>query len=121
MKPNNARENQDAPAGAAVLESFGMTADLYLLERFVATQERALAAEQALVAAARLAEERTAIRYLGSIFLPEDETCFCLFEAGSRSALERLGERAGVDYERIVPALKLAAARSIETDGAKTS
>ena len=49
------------------------------------------------------------IRHLRTWFLPEDETCFSLFEAPSAAALKAAGDAAGVRYSRITEA--------IETDG----
>jgi hypothetical protein len=49
------------------------------------------------------------IRHVRTWFLPEDETCFSLFEAPSAAALKAAGDAAGVRYSRITEA--------IETDG----
>ena len=40
-----------------------------------------------------------------TVFVPGDETCFFLFEAGSASDVERALDLAGVGYERVVPAV----------------
>ena len=53
--------------------------------------------------AARVGEDR-AIRYLGAIAVPADETVFSLFEAPSIAALEAAATRAGLTVDRIVPA-----------------
>jgi hypothetical protein len=45
------------------------------------------------------------IRYLRSLFLPEDETCLYLFEASGVEAVEEAVRSAGLEYERISPAL----------------
>jgi hypothetical protein len=52
---------------------------------------------------ARTATERTTVRYLRSIFMPEDETCFLFFEAASAAAVGEVADRAGLDA-RIVEA-----------------
>jgi hypothetical protein len=49
------------------------------------------------------------IRHVRTWFLPEDETCFSLFEAPSAAALKAAGDAAGLRYSRITEA--------IETDG----
>jgi hypothetical protein len=49
------------------------------------------------------------IRHVRTWYLPEDETCFSLFEAPSAAALKAAGDAAGVRYSRITEA--------IETDG----
>ena len=52
---------------------------------------------------ARAAAEGTTARYLRSIFMPEDETCFLFFEAASAAAVGEVADRAGLDA-RIVEA-----------------
>jgi hypothetical protein len=45
------------------------------------------------------------VRYLRSIFIPADETCFHLLEAPSAEAVEQVGERAGLAGNRVVEAI----------------
>ena len=45
------------------------------------------------------------VRYVRSVFLPEDETCLLFFEAVSAEAVEQATERAEIPFERIVEAL----------------
>jgi uncharacterized protein DUF4242 len=45
---------------------------------------------------ARTAAEGTTVRYLRSIFMPEDETCFLFFEAPSAAAVGEVAGRAGL-------------------------
>ena len=63
----------------------------------------------ALTAAARAAVAAPtadgAVRYLRSIFVPRDETCFFLFDADSEAAVEEVSRRAGLDYLRITAAV----------------
>jgi len=59
---------------------------------------------RARLAADELARAGTRIRYLHSIFVPEDETCFHLFEAGSADAVREAIERASLGPHRIVVA-----------------
>ena len=47
-----------------------------------------------------------AIRLIRTWYLPEDETCFSLFEAPSATALRAAGEAAGVRYARITAAVE---------------
>ena len=42
-----------------------------------------------------------AIRYVRSIFIPDDEVCLLLFEAGSAEIVGEAARRAGLDPERI--------------------
>jgi hypothetical protein len=45
---------------------------------------------------ARTAAKGTRVRYLRSIFMPDDETCFLFFEASSAAAVGEVAERAGL-------------------------
>jgi hypothetical protein len=45
------------------------------------------------------------LRYLRTILVPSDETCFCLIEAPSAKAIAELTDAAGVEAERIVEAV----------------
>jgi hypothetical protein len=58
-------------------------------------------AEQARLAAQALTREGVPVRYLRSIFVPEDETCFVLIEARSVDAAVRAARRAGLSFERV--------------------
>ena len=53
----------------------------------------------------RLTREGTPVRFLRSVFVPEDETCFFLFEAASATAVQEAGRRAAVQFERVVEAV----------------
>jgi hypothetical protein len=58
-----------------------------------------------LAAGARLVScEGTPVRYVDTIFLPGDETCLHLFEAGSDADVRAVAHRAGIDIDRVVPA-----------------
>ena len=45
------------------------------------------------------------VRYLGSTIVPEDEACFCEFDAPSAASVADLNRRAGLRFDRIVPAV----------------
>jgi hypothetical protein len=62
-------------------------------------------------AAAELTLAGTHIRYLRTIFVREDETCFHVFEAASAETVREAAERAGLSAYRIVEA---------ETEGAQS-
>jgi hypothetical protein len=49
--------------------------------------------------------ERPAVRYLGSTIVIGDEACFCEFEAPSETAVAEANRRAGLSFDRIVPAV----------------
>jgi hypothetical protein len=55
-------------------------------------------------AAAELSLAGTDIRYLRTILVREDETCFHVFEAASAETVREAAERAGLSAYRIVEA-----------------
>ena len=56
-----------------------------------------------LAAAAReLATDGVGVRYLGSTFVPEEESCFSRFEGADGDAVRNVCERAGITFARIV-------------------
>jgi hypothetical protein len=57
-------------------------------------------------AATELERAGTPVRYLRSIFVPGDETCFHLFEASSAEIVRETSERAGLSPQRIVEAVE---------------
>jgi hypothetical protein len=62
----------------------------------------ASAGERARHAAEQLAREGAAVRWVRSVYLPEDETCLLVFEAPTPETVARASRRAGLTYERIV-------------------
>jgi len=52
-------------------------------------------------AADALSAAGEAVRYLRSIFIPDEEVCLLLFEADSAELVKALTERAGVDADRV--------------------
>ena len=76
----------------------------YLVELYVAQGDfhaARLHAERAERAGADLTREGHPVRCLRSIFVPEDETCFYLYEAESVDAVQELARRAVLRFERI--------------------
>jgi ubiquinone/menaquinone biosynthesis C-methylase UbiE len=76
----------------------------YLVELYVAHGDHAAArqqAERAEQAGADLTREGRAVRCLRSIFVPEDDTCFLLFEAPSADVVAETVRRAGLRHEHI--------------------
>ncbi len=47
------------------------------------------------------------VRYIRSVFVPEDGRCLCLFEAKNADVVMQLNRDAGLQFDRIVPALEL--------------
>jgi hypothetical protein len=69
----------------------------------------------ALAAAAALTAEGTPIRFLRSILVPEDETCFFVFEATSPMAVQEVARRAGWGEARVSRAIETS-----QTEGGST-
>ena len=49
--------------------------------------------------------DEPAVRYLGSTIVLGDEACFCEFEGPSEAAVAEANRRAGLSFDRIVPAV----------------
>lgn len=64
------------------------------------------AAARARAAAEKLASDGQSLRFLRITFVPEDETCFVAYEAATAETVAEAGRRAGLDFERIVPAVE---------------
>jgi hypothetical protein len=60
---------------------------------------------RARAASRELAREGTPVSYLRSIFVPEDEICFHLFEAPSAEAVLEATKQARLAVDRIVEAV----------------
>jgi hypothetical protein len=56
---------------------------------------------QARRASAQLRREGIDVRFLRSVFVPEDETCFHLYRAGSVDAVREAARRAALDVEDV--------------------
>lgn len=80
----------------------------YLLELYVPRSDADAVedgAERARRAAEELTAEGTPVRYIRSVFVPEDETCFCLYEAAAIEDVRAAAERAGLPDGRIAEAV----------------
>lgn len=78
---------------------------LYVVERYlpgVSEDELRRALERLPEATAG-----TAVRYIGSTILLEDEACLCHFEAPSAGAVAEVNGRAGIVVDRIVAAMSV--------------
>jgi hypothetical protein len=76
----------------------------FLVELYVSRSDHAVVeqgAERARLAAEELSREGTPVRYMRSIFVPEDETCFLLYEAVRAQDVEEAARRAAVPFERV--------------------
>lgn len=68
--------------------------------------------ERARLGAEELTREGTPVRYVCSIFVPEDETCFFLYEGASADAVLAAAQRAGLPVERVAKVLGETAAHA---------
>jgi SAM-dependent methyltransferase len=76
----------------------------YLVELYVAQGDLAAAQLHAVrteQASAELTQEGRQVRCVRTIFVPEDETCFLLYEATSADLVAEAVERAGLRHEHI--------------------
>ena len=83
----------------------------YLLEVYLPrsrAHEVRAAAHRARAVADALAREGVPIHYVRTTYLPDDETCFYLFEAASPDVVEEAGRRAELGRVRVVPAVETA-------------
>jgi hypothetical protein len=80
-----------------------MPARLFLVERYLPDLTEARL--EGLAETSRAAAGGLGATYLGSVAMPRDETCFCLFRAPTRAVVEALNAQIGLPHERIVEAL----------------
>jgi hypothetical protein len=59
-------------------------------------------AEGARLAAEQMTRDGTPVTYLRSIFVPEDETCFHLYDAATAEDVRQAGCRAALPFDRVV-------------------
>lgn len=80
----------------------------YLVELYLSRRDAGAlddAAARARAASEQLASEGRDVRYLRTIFVPEDETCFHLYEAAAAETVGEASRRAEIPYDRIVEAV----------------
>jgi hypothetical protein len=75
------------------------------LVEFYLSRSDPVALDRSVRRARLAAEEQTQrgmpVRYLRSIYVPEDETCFLLYEADSAEAARWTAARAAIAFERV--------------------
>ena len=64
-------------------------------------------AERSRAVAAEMRGEGASLRYLRTIYVPEDGRCYLLFEGGSAIEVGEAGRRAGLAPARLVEAIRL--------------
>jgi uncharacterized protein DUF4242 len=80
----------------------------YLMERYqTRTDPKGVrdAAIRALHAVEELRREHVPIRLLRSLYVPDEETCFYLYEAEAVEQVQEAARRAALPFERIVEAI----------------
>jgi hypothetical protein len=83
----------------------------YLAERYMAASAGGAVASDVERLTASVDGETT---LLLTIYAPEDETCFHLFDSGSVALVQRASREAGVAFERILAVESLPGARDQE-------
>jgi hypothetical protein len=81
---------------------------MYLVEVYLPrshADEARTTGRRARAAAEELTRENVSIRYIRTTFLPDDETCFHLFEASSAEVVEEASSRAELGRARVVAAI----------------
>jgi muconolactone delta-isomerase len=80
----------------------------YLVELYVSRADPDAVrdgAARARAAAEELAREGTLVRFVRSLFVPEEETCFYLYEAASAADVRAAAQRAALPFDRIAQAI----------------
>jgi hypothetical protein len=79
----------------------------FLVEIYAPATGAIAAIERRILAAStELTQAGTPVRYVRSIFVPEDEICLYLFEADTSDSVREATVRAGISALRIVEALE---------------
>ncbi len=77
----------------------------FLVELYSARNDRGTlerSAQRAQQVAELLRSDGTQIKYLRSIFVPEDETCFLLYEAATAETVFAAATQAQLTFERVI-------------------
>jgi hypothetical protein len=91
----------------------------YLVEVYVprnGVAEVREAAARARASVQQLSDEGMSVRYVRAIFVPEDETCFHVFEASTSEAVHTASARAAFRAQRIVQSVGLGPSIEIEPE-----
>lgn len=82
----------------------------YLIERYLpglSEAELRDALKRLGEACAELSSSGKPVRYVGSMFLPDEETCFCRLDGDSRETAAQANEIARLPYARITAGLAI--------------
>ena len=90
----------------------------YLVERYLpglSEAEVRAGLARAQSACAELCTAGIEVRYLGSIFLPLEEACFCRFDGDRQEAVAEVNERAQLPFARITAGVAIAPGAPVAT------
>jgi hypothetical protein len=80
----------------------------FLVELYVSrgnTEAVRRGAKRARAAAEELAGEGRLVRFVRSLFVPEDETCFYFYEAATAADVREAAQRAALPFDRVAEAI----------------
>lgn len=83
---------------------------VYMVERDlpgISMEQLAEAQKRAIQTGKDMTSEGRAVRYIRSMFVPDEDRCLCLFEAPNPENVAEANERAQIPFTRIVPAADL--------------
>jgi hypothetical protein len=80
----------------------------FMVELYVARRDREAVcrdADRARLASAELTRAGTPVEFVRAIFVPDDETCFYLFEAETADAVRAAARRAALEFDHVAETL----------------
>ncbi|HYD65300.1 DUF4242 domain-containing protein [Azospirillum sp.] len=83
---------------------------VYMAERNlkgISMDDLAAAQRRAIDTARQMSEQGTQVRYIRSMFVPDEGRCECLFAADDAETVRALNDKAGLPYTRVVEAMDL--------------
>lgn len=95
----------------------------YLVERYLpglSENEVRRGLERAGAVCEEVSAEGKQIRYLGSIFLPLEEACFCRFDSDRQETVAEVNERAELAFARITAGVAITAQGNLSEPSTKT-
>lgn len=84
--------------------------NVYMVERSlkgISMDQLASAQRCAIETAAEMTAQGTPVRYIRTTFVPDSGKCMCLFAADGEENVKSLNEKAGIPFDRVLPALDL--------------
>jgi hypothetical protein len=96
------RRHQDSPSSVFLVERYLPAAAAGNLASSVAR-----AAQLCTLSSESESESASRVQYLHSVYLPAEDTCFCLFRAATAEAVGALNDEASFALDRIAAAVQL--------------